>query len=76
MRIAPSVSSLILAASLAACGAPSPTPDSSASESSSAQTVADLDAEKEAETERLNAWFETKFNEAISQLSQYCARLA
>ncbi|MHA7857929.1 MAG: DUF885 domain-containing protein [Henriciella sp.] len=67
MRIAPSVSSLILAASLAACGAPSPTPDSSASESSSAQTVADLDAEKEAETERLNAWFETKFNEAISR---------
>ena len=67
MRLAPSVTSLILAAGLVACGAQSPASNSSESQTSTAELVADIDAEKEAETERLNAWFETKFNEAVSR---------
>lgn len=67
MRLVPSLSSLILAAGLVACGAPSAPSESGESQTSTTELVADLDAEKEAETERLNAWFETKFNEAISR---------
>lgn len=64
MRIATSVFALIMAAGLAACGGQ---PTSNESPAVNAETVAAIDAQKEAETERLNAWFETKFEEAISR---------
>jgi uncharacterized protein (DUF885 family) len=68
MRSASSALALMLATSLVACTSPSGPSDTSASSAvTEAPVETDQLAEKEAETERLNVWFEQKFNEAISR---------
>ena len=64
MRLASSALALLFTVGLAACGTQTPTNSTVQSE-----IVADAqqDPAKIAETERLNAWFETKFNEEISR---------
>lgn len=64
MRLVSSALSLVLIAGAAACGGQ--TPASTSPETPPAQTEA-LHADQEAETERLNAFFETKFNESLSR---------
>lgn len=64
MRLVSSALSLVLIAGAAACGGQ--TPASTSTETPPAQTEA-LHADQEAETERLNAFFETKFNESLSR---------
>ena len=64
MRAAASVFALFLSFGVISCGGqPQPTEASSESEVVSSEQ----DAEKVAETERLNTWFEEKFNEGISR---------
>lgn len=64
MRLASSALALLLSVGLAACGTQTPTNPTIQTE-----IVADAtqDPVKIAETERLNAWFETKFNEEIAR---------
>ena len=64
MQLASSVLALVLFTGLTACGTQAPS-----NSSSSAETVIieNTDPAKTAETERLNAWFETKYNEAVSR---------
>jgi len=64
MRLASSALALILSVGLAACGTQTPTNPTIQTE-----IVADAtqDPVKIAETERLNAWFETKFNEEVAR---------
>ena len=64
MRLASSALALILMSSLAACGGQSPAATGSQADPASVETS---EADREAETERLNAFFETKFNEALSR---------
>ncbi|MEL7539437.1 MAG: DUF885 domain-containing protein, partial [Pseudomonadota bacterium] len=64
MRIASSAFALIFILGLASCGTQSPSNSPSSAELAEQQAV---DTAKIAETERLNAWFETKYNEAISR---------
>ncbi|MEM9570859.1 MAG: DUF885 domain-containing protein [Pseudomonadota bacterium] len=64
MRLGSTAFALILVTGLAACGTQTPTNATSQTEIVAAETQ---DAAKIAETERLNAWFETKFNEEISR---------
>ena len=64
MRLASTAFALILATGLAACGTQTPTNATPQTEIVAAGTQ---DAAKIAETERLNAWFETKFNEEVSR---------
>ena len=64
MRFASSALALIIAVGLASCGTQSPSNSNTATQQVEQEA---LDAEKIAETERLNAWFETKYSEAISR---------
>jgi len=64
MRFASSALALILMSGLAACGGQSTGNSEPPAGSSATQQV---DAAKTAETERLNAWFEEKFNQAIAR---------
>ncbi len=64
MRLASSALALILFSGVAACGGQTTAP--SPSETAPGQIEAS-DADREAETERLNAFFETKFNESLSR---------
>lgn len=64
MRAAATVFAAILSLCLVSCGG-QPTPTETASQTSDA--TIDNDAEKIAETERLNAWFETKYNESVAR---------
>lgn len=64
MRFATSALALVLMSGLAACGSQSPGNSEPPADQSASQEV---DAAKIAETERLNAWFEEKFNEAIAR---------
>ena len=64
MRIAASVFALFLTSGLVACGGqPQPTESIDVN----AEVPPEPDAAKIAETERLNTWFEEKFNEGISR---------
>ncbi len=64
MRFASSALALVLMSGLAACGSQSPGSSEPPADSSTTQQV---DAAKIAETERLNVWFENKFNQAIAR---------
>ena len=64
MRFASSALALIIAVGLASCGTQSPSNSNTATQQVEQEA---LEAEKIAETERLNAWFETKYSEAISR---------
>ncbi|MEO1190024.1 MAG: DUF885 family protein, partial [Pseudomonadota bacterium] len=64
MRFASSALALIFALGLAACGTQSPSNSTTTTDQIDQQA---LETAKIAETERLNAWFETKYNEAISR---------
>ena len=64
MRFASSALALILMSGLAACGGQSTGNSEPPAGSSATQQI---DAAKTAETERLNAWFEEKFNQAIAR---------
>lgn len=64
MRFATPALALVLMSGLAACGSQSPGNSEPPADQSASQEV---DAAKNAETERLNAWFEEKFNEAIAR---------
>ncbi|MEM7329596.1 MAG: DUF885 domain-containing protein [Pseudomonadota bacterium] len=64
MRLASSAFALFFTLGLASCGTPSPSTSIPTTEQ--AEPSADQ-AAKRAETERLNAWFETKFNESIGR---------
>ncbi len=64
MRLATSALALVLMSGLAACGSQSPGNSAPSANQSATQEV---DAAKIAETERLNAWFEEKFDEEISR---------
>lgn len=64
MRFASSALALIFAIGLTSCGTQSPS--NSATSTQQVDQLA-LEATKIAETERLNAWFETKYNEALSR---------
>ena len=64
MRLVSSVLGLILMSGLAACGNQTPEAPTSSADQSVASEEEDA---KVAETERLNAWFEDKFNAAISR---------
>lgn len=64
MRLVSSALALVLIGGAAACGGQ--TPASTSPETPPAQTEA-LTAAQDAETERLNAFFETKFNESLSR---------
>jgi uncharacterized protein (DUF885 family) len=64
MRLASSALALILMSGVAACGGQSPTTTTPEADTASVEMTA---ADREAETERLNAFFETKFNESLSR---------
>lgn len=64
MRLASSALALILITGIAACGGQNPTSTMAAAGASSADAAA---ADQAAETERLNAFFETKFNQSLSR---------
>ncbi|MEO1554311.1 MAG: DUF885 domain-containing protein, partial [Pseudomonadota bacterium] len=64
MRFASSALALIFIAGLASCGTQSPSNSVNATERIEQQA---LEATQVAETARLNTWFETKYNEAISR---------
>lgn len=64
MRFASSALALVLMSGLAACGSQSPGNSDPSTDQTATQEV---DAAKIAETERLNAWFEEKFNEEIAR---------
>lgn len=64
MRFASSALALILMSGIAACGGQVPGNSATPADQSAAQETDDA---KIAETERLNVWFEEKFNEAISR---------
>lgn len=64
MRLASTALALILISGAAACGGQ--TTASGPTENQPTPVTAS-EVDREAETERLNAWFETKFNEAISR---------
>lgn len=64
MRLQTSAFALIFIAGLAACNA---TPPPSTPAEVAAPAMEDAQSVREAETERLNAWFEVKFNEAVSR---------
>lgn len=67
MRFTSSALALILAAGLSACGGQTTTTETAETSPIASEAIPAIDAEKEAETERLNAWFETKFLESISR---------
>lgn len=64
MRFASSALGLILMSGLVACGSQTPQAPTSPADRSVAP---EIDTAKVAETERLNVWFEDKFNDAISR---------
>ena len=64
MRIASSALALVLLSSVAACGGQTTTSPATDTEITATETT---DADRVAETERLNAWFEAKFNESLSR---------
>lgn len=64
MRIASSALALVLLSSVAACGGQTTTSPATDTEIAATETT---DADRVAETERLNAWFEAKFNESLSR---------
>ncbi|MCR9271290.1 MAG: DUF885 domain-containing protein [Hyphomonadaceae bacterium] len=64
MRVTSTAIAVFIAAGLAACAGQTPPMEPAAT---NADIAPDLDTEKETETERLNAWFEDKFNESISR---------
>lgn len=64
MRLASSALALFLVCTLPACIATTPAPETA---QPAETTVVAETIDKEAETARLNDWFETKFNEAISR---------
>ncbi|MEM6557742.1 MAG: DUF885 domain-containing protein, partial [Pseudomonadota bacterium] len=64
MRFASSALALICIAGLTSCGNPSPANSASASERLEQDAI---ERAKIAETNRLNVWFEAKYNEAISR---------
>ncbi|MHA7900393.1 MAG: DUF885 domain-containing protein [Henriciella sp.] len=64
MRVTSTAIAVFIAAGLAACAGQTPPMEPAAT---NADIAPDLDTVKETETERLNAWFEDKFNESISR---------
>nr|WP_070958625.1 DUF885 domain-containing protein [Hyphomonas sp. Mor2] len=64
MRLASSALALVLLSGIAACGGQTSVPSTPETDAVELEAT---DADREAETERLNAFFETKFNESLSR---------